>query len=234
MVNSIEKQGCCYKLIKDISDSSIDLILTDPPYNISSKNTDNIKFKTRKDINQKIAPWDNLSLNTSFLAKEFKRILKPTGNIFIFAGHNQIGNWFNVLDPLFDSTNFFIWHKTNPVPHVRKTGFLNACELLITSWNKGHTWNFTTQKEMHNFFESPICMGQERLKHPTQKPVKLLKHIINIASNKLDTVLDCFMGVGSTGQASLELNRKFIGFELNKEYYLLSKNRLKNYQICLY
>jgi site-specific DNA-methyltransferase (adenine-specific)/modification methylase len=89
-------------------------------------------------------------------------------------------------------------------------------------WDKGHTWNFGKQNEMHNFFESPICMSPERLKepnHPTQKPVKLLTHLLKIASNEGDTILDPFMGVGSTGVAALTNNRKFIGIELEKDYY---------------
>ena len=83
---------------------------------------------------------------------------------------------------------------------------------------------------MHNFIESPICMGAERLKepkHPTQKPVKILEHIIKIASNENDLVLDMFMGVGSTGVACMNLNRRFIGIELDKEYYNASVKRLK-------
>jgi site-specific DNA-methyltransferase (adenine-specific)/modification methylase len=98
-------------------------------------------------------------------------------------------------------------------------------------WNKGHTWNFINQKNMHNFIESPICMGKERLKepsHPTQKPVRILEHIIKIASNENDIVFDPFMGVGSTGVASLNLNRKFIGFEINVDYYKAAENRIKN------
>ena len=81
---------------------------------------------------------------------------------------------------------------------------------------------------MHNFIESPICMGAERLKepkHPTQKPVKILEHIINISSNENDVVLDMFMGVGSTGVAALNLNRRFIGIELDREYYNASQKR---------
>ena len=74
-------------------------------------------------------------------------------------------------------------------------------------------------------------MGSERLKnpkHPTQKPVKVLEHIINIASNENDIVLDMFMGVGSTGVAALNLNRRFIGIELDNEYYEASVKRLKD------
>ena len=73
---------------------------------------------------------------------------------------------------------FMVWHKTNPAPKIFKAGFLNSCEMIFTCWNKGHTWNFISQKEMHNFLESPICMRPERLsnpKHPAQKPVSILK-----------------------------------------------------------
>ena len=86
---------------------------------------------------------------------------------------------------------------------------------------------------MHNFLESPICMAPERLKepkHPAQKPVSILKKMITIASNENGIVFDPFMGVGSTGVASLALKRKFIGFELDEEYFNASKNRLMEYQ----
>ena len=89
---------------------------------------------------------------------------------------------------------------------------------------------FISQREMHNFFESSICMSPERLKspkHPTQKPVGLLKKIIAIASNENDTVLDPFMGVGSVGVASLMLNRKFIGFEIDESYFKAAEIRLQ-------
>ena len=94
-------------------------------------------------------------------------------------------------------------------------------------WQKGHTWNFSTQKEMHNFIESPICMGKERLKHPTQKPLKILRHILKIASNENDMVLDPFMGVGSTAVACKEMNRNFTGIEVEEKYVNLAKQRLK-------
>lgn len=83
---------------------------------------------------------------------------------------------------------------------------------------------------MHNFIEAPICNGPERLKephHPTQKPVKVLGHIIKIASNKGDTVFDPFMGVGSTGVAALNLGRKFIGVEIDETYFRAAEKQLK-------
>jgi len=215
--------------IKQIPTASIDLILTDPPYNLSLYSTGNMKFKWRKEINNNLAEWDKQDFNPSEWISEFKRILKPTGNIFAFCSYNLIGKWHAAFDPEFDTFQFMVWHKTNPVPKIRKAGFLNSCELIICVWNKKHTWNFSKQNEMHNFVESPICMGSERVKnpvHPTQKPLKVLRHIIKIASNPDDLVFDPFMGVGSTGVAALEMNRHFLGIEINEIYFNASEKRL--------
>ena len=220
------RQGDCYKLMKKVPDKSVDLILTDPPYNLKPYSTGNLKCQWRSDFNNDIANWDEKPLNIPALKKEFKRVLAPQGNIFIFTTYNLMGEFHRLFDPDFDTFQIMVWHKTNPPPKLRKTSFLNACELICCMWNKGHTWNFKSQKAMHNFFESPICMGKERLKHPTQKPLKLLQHIIEIASQEGDCVLDPFMGVGSTGQACLELNRGFTGFEIDKQYFTMAKNRL--------
>jgi site-specific DNA-methyltransferase (adenine-specific)/modification methylase len=84
---------------------------------------------------------------------------------------------------------------------------------------------------MHNFIESPICMGSERLKepkHPTQKPLTVLKQIIKIASKEKDLVLDMFMGVGSTGVAAIELNRRFLGIEIDNAYFKASEQRMQH------
>jgi site-specific DNA-methyltransferase (adenine-specific)/modification methylase len=222
-------QGDCFQLIKKVKTNSIDLILTDPPYNLAKHSTGNIKFKWRKNVNNDIAEWDKKEIDPIKIADEFSRVLKPDGNLFIFCSYNLIGKWHDALDHKFDATNFIVWHKTNPVPKFFKNGFLNSCEIMLCFWNKKHKWNFSNQKDMHNFFQSPICSGKERLqdpKHPTQKPLSLLKHIINIATNEGDVVFDPFMGVASTGDAALKLKRKFIGIELEKIYFEASKKRL--------
>lgn len=225
----------CFKVLKELEDNSVDLILTDPPYNIAKYSTGNMKFDWRSDINNDIAQWDTVELKPSDLVNEFKRVLKPTGNIFIFCSYNIIGEYHKAFDPEFDTFQFMIWHKTNPVPNFRKSSFLNSCEMIVCCWNKGHTWNFTNQKDMHNFIECPLCMGAERVKgsdgknlHPAQKPLKVLEKIINIASNENDVVLDCFSGVGSTGVAALKNNRRFIGIELSKEYSDAQSERIKS------
>lgn len=229
--------GDCFEKLKDIPDNSIDLILTDPPYNLAQYSTGNMKFDWRAEVNNDVAKWDEKPLEPQSLLKEFKRILSPKGNIFIFCSYNLLGEYHKIFDPEFDTFQFMVWHKTNPIPNIRKSSFLNSCELIICCWNKGHNWNFSKQNEMHNFIESPICMGNERVKnaegkrlHPTQKPTKVLKKIVEVASNPNDIVLDCFNGVASTGVAALELNRRYIGIEIDKEYYEASLKRLNNVQ----
>lgn len=226
----------CFNVLKQIPDNSIDLILTDPPYNIAKYSTGNIRFDWRSDINNDLAEWDLVELHPKDLVKEFKRIIKPSGNIFIFCSYNIIGEYHKVFDPEFDTFQFMVWHKTNPVPNFRKTSFLNSCELIVSCWNKGHTWNFSNQKEMHNFIEAGICMGSERVKdengknlHPTQKPVSILEKIVKIASNENDVVLDCFNGVGSTGVAALRNNRKYVGIEIDQKYMKATARRLESF-----
>lgn len=225
------KNGDAYKLIKELPDNSIDLILTDPPYNISKYSTGNIILPGREAINNDLALWDNVEFDPNSLVDDFLRVLKPTGNLFAFTSYNMIGKWHTAFDSCFDTFQFMIWHKTNPTPKIFKAGFLNSCEMIICCWNKGHTWNFSSQNEMHNFIECPICMGKERIKapkHPTQKPLKVLEKIISIASAPNDIILDPFMGVGSTGVAGLKLGRRFVGYEMEDIYFEAAKLRIED------
>ena len=234
--NYLLMHGDCMDKLKEIPDHSIDLILCDPPYNLAKYSTGNMKFDWRSEINNDVAKWDLKELAPIDFIDEFKRVLSPNGNIFVFTSYNLIGKWHEVFDSEFDTFQFMVWHKTNPVPNIRKSSFLNSCELIVCMWNKGHTWNFTKQNEMHNFIESPICMGNERLKspkHPTQKPLKVLDHIIKIASNENDIVLDMFMGVASTGVAARKANRRFIGIEIDDEYFEACEKRMKETEDAL-
>lgn len=222
--------GDSRELIKQIPDNSVDFICTDPPYNLGKYSTGNIELTWRKDFNNDVASWDMDTLEPEEWKEEFMRVLTPKGNIFIFTSYNLMGKWHEVFDPLFDTFQFMVWHKTNPAPKFRKAGFLNSCELIVCLWNKGHTWNFGKQNEMHNFIETPICMGNERIKepkHPTQKPLKVMRRLIELASLPGDVVLDPFAGVASTGVAALELGRKFIGIEKDPSFYDASCKRLE-------
>jgi len=84
---------------------------------------------------------------------------------------------------------------------------------------------------MHNFIELPLCGGNERTEHPTQKPLKLIKHFLEINSNKNDLILDPFFGSGTTAVACKLLDRNFVGFEVDEKYYILAKERLEKTEI---
>jgi site-specific DNA-methyltransferase (adenine-specific)/modification methylase len=216
--------------IAEMPDNSIDMILTDPPYNLGKYSTGNIKMSWRSDFNNDIATWDMKDFVPAEWTAEFTRILKPSGNLFAFTSYNLLGGWHAAFDPLFDTFQFMVWHKTNPAPKLYKAGFLNSCELIVCAWNKGHTWNFGRQNEMHNFIQAPICMGHERVrdpKHPTQKPIRVLQHILKVASKEGDLIFDPFMGVGSTGVAALNMDRRFLGFDKEVSYVQAAKSRLE-------
>lgn len=212
-----------------IGDHSVDLLLTDPPYNLANYSTGNIRMSWRKDFNNDIGDYDKVPFVPADWRDEFTRVLAPKGNLFVFTSYNLLGEWHKVFDPVFDTFQIMAWHKTNPPPKLRRAGFLNSIELIVCCWNKGHTWHFGKQSEMHNFIESPICMGRERLSHPTQKPLKVLKHIIGLASNPGDLVYDPFAGVASVGEAALSMGRSFIGTEIDPEYYQQGRTRLAKF-----
>jgi len=136
--------------------------------------------------------------------------------------------------------NLLVWNKTNPPPRLSKTNYLFANEYIVYAINeKGmpskSTFNFSKQNEMHNIFITPSLQSKERLKengktvHPTQKPLLILKKLIEVSSNKGELVLDPFMGVGSTAIACKELGRRFIGCEINEKYYRNSINRINKF-----
>ena len=218
--------GDCLEEMKKIPDKSIDLVLTDVPYNLGEVNPNLIKFKNRENMNKaNVDKWNKDFDPTAFLP-EAKRILKEKGNIFIYTSHRNFGDYFKWLDKNFARVFFGVWHKTNPVPQVRKVSFLSSLELFICAWNTPHKWNFSYQTEMHNFIEAPICSGNVRTEHSAQKPVLIMKHIIEKASNKDNTILDPFMGSGTTGVACKELGRNFIGIEIEPKYFEIAQRRI--------
>jgi site-specific DNA-methyltransferase (adenine-specific)/modification methylase len=221
--------GDARELLARIPDGSVDLICTDPPYNLAGYSTGNIAPGWRRPFNNDVAEWDLDVFDPAEWLPELRRVLKPTGNVFAFTSYNMLGPWHAAYDPAFDTFQIVVWHKTNPPPKLRRAGFLNSCELIVAAWDRGHTWNFGRQRDMHNFIEAPICMGHERWKdpkHPTQKPVAVLRRLIEWGSNPGDLVLDPFMGVGSTGVAALELGRRFVGIDIDPAYVDAARRRL--------
>ena len=88
--------------LKKISEQSVDMICTDPPYNLAKYSTGNIKLDWRADFNNDLAPWDLEDFDPKDWLDEFCRVLSPTGNVFAFTSYNLLGRWHEVFDPVFD------------------------------------------------------------------------------------------------------------------------------------
>lgn len=223
------KLGDTLKIIKDIPNKSIDLIVTDPPYNINYCEFD-----------KKIIEWEILS-------KEFKRILKDNGSIVVFQGWSNVDKTKQILSEDFCLKDWIIYDRVkgrggkrslvstredilwfvndknnytfNKIPStiIKKTGGLglkNGCKYRALS----NVWTDI----------SPIVpWSKERVKHPTQKPIQLMERCIKLWSNENDVIFDPFMGSGSTGVSAVRNNRHFIGIELEENYFNIAKDRIE-------
>lgn len=224
-------QGDAFKELLSFPDESIDLIIIDPPYNIST--SEKVTKKKGKMVELNIATWDKQNegkfdnlIEQSI--QQIKRVLNKTGNFYIFIDKIYISNlWNKIKKQGLIPKNVIVWRKTNPVPDTRGRNWVSATEYILFGVKTNEfMFNFINQKEMHNIISTSLCGGDERTEHPTQKPIELLKQFINVSSNEKDTVLDFFAGVGSTGIAAKQLNRNFFLIEKEKEWTEICKTRI--------
>jgi DNA modification methylase len=244
--------GDSLELLKQIPDKSIDLVFADPPYNLQLKDT--LYRPDQTTVEAVTNDWDKFDTyqaydNFSLLwLKESKRVLRDGGTLWVIGSYHNILRLGTSIQNLgFWILNDIIWHKTNPMPNFRGTRFTNAHETLLwcaTARKAKYTFNYQNLKElnegkqMRSDWHIPICAGKERLResnnqrsHPTQKPEALLYRILVSSTNKGDTVLDPFLGSGTTAVMAKKLQRNFIGFEQDKEYIKLAKKRLKQTKV---
>jgi DNA modification methylase len=222
-INEIYNMDCVAGMM-EIESESVDLILTDPPFNISVKNNFNT-LGNRKGID--FGEWDK-DFNLIEWIPEAIRTLKNSGSIIVFTAWEHLGQIANALRENGCTPKEAIqWQKNNPMPRNRDRLYVTTCEFAV--WGvKGKGWTFNRQRDTYEntVFKYPIVSPKERI-HPTQKNVELIKDLINIHSNNGDVVLDPFMGSGTTAIACMETGRNFIGFELDKQYYDGANNRIK-------
>jgi len=232
-INKVYNIDCLVGL-KKMKDESVDLIFTDPPYfQYRAKNVKGLK--NHKDVVTEFE-FDLYKTEEEYLAfleevvAECFRVAKPGAAGYLFCGDDFV----SYINKIIEKTGFQFrkvihWHKTNPFPaiYTRKM-YSNSMELIV-HFSKGtpKTWNHKEVNKMHNFIETPICMGKERKSHKTQKPLKVCIPFIEISSNEGDLILDPFMGSGSTSVAAQKLGRYYIGFERSKEYCDIIKERLR-------
>jgi DNA modification methylase len=223
--------------MKEIKESSIDLIVTDPPYNLGnfmkSRNTNLHKLRNNF---FGAAGWDDMeyeeweqSMDDFFKASA--KVIKEGGSMIVFMAIIKI----ETIIRLAEKYKFYykttgIWHKTNPMPRNMNLHFVNSTEAWIYFTYKDKTGVFNNNgKIFHDFFETSITSNGERKygKHPTQKPEKLIKHFVETLSNANDFVLDPFMGSGTTGVVAKCLARNFIGIELDETYFKIANQRIQ-------
>lgn len=222
----------CLDILPQIPSNSIDLIATDPPYNIGDSNKltkSGNKIRTNK---ESWGEWDSMD-EKEYLEwierniKEFYRVLKDSGSLVMFFDKFNITYLRDMGVKIgFHPVNFYALFKRNPLPNFRKNGFTSGFELgMIFNKNKSKKkWNFLKQNEMQNYFVYTI--GQKETNHPTEKPVQAFKRLIQIFTDKGDIVLDPFAGSGTTLVAAKSLGRNFIGVEREEKYVNACKERL--------
>lgn len=220
-------KGDCLELMKDIPDKSIDLILTDPPYLQENHGGGKSNFAQRKLVKmpkQTIGFISN-SFDMENTFSEFERICKTT-NIIIFCSNKQVSKIMNYWEQKKYSVTLLVWDKTNPVP-LGNGKYISNLEFIIYVRGKNATYNNKGYEYQLKTFRYPFPGGKGRY-HPTQKPIDLIERLLEIHSNENDTILDCFMGSGTTGVACKELNRNFIGIEIDEKYFEIACERINN------
>jgi DNA modification methylase len=202
--------GDCLEVMKEIPDKAVDLVLTDPPYGIKrdkgfggAGGFNGKKPIARRQYNDN---WDK-ERPSEFCFKEILRIGK---NILIFGG-----NYF--ADILPQNKHWVVWDKLNTMPTF------GDCELIWTNAKRNSVKKITYQY-------NGLFGKEKRRYHPTQKPVGLIKKLLEIYSKEGDLIFDPFLGSGTTAVACLELNRHFIGIELSSEYCEIAKKRIREIQ----
>ncbi len=238
--------GDCLKELKKIPSKTFDLVFADPPYNmqIGEKLTrpDSSKVNGVSDKWDQFFSFKHYDKFCQAWLRECKRILKDNGSIWVIGSYHNIfrlGYHLQNLD--FWLLNDVVWRKNNPMPNFRGTRFTNAHETLIwasKSKKSKYTFNYQSLKcfnddlQMRSDWTLPICNGKERLKkngkklHSTQKPEALLHRIILATTNKGDTIIDPFLGTGTTASVSKKLGRNYFGIEKDRKYFIAAKERI--------
>ena len=224
-------------------DVAFPLIFSDPPYFLSN---DGITCHAGRMVSVNKGQWDKGSSFCTIRAfhmrwiKKSLALLEPNGTIWISATQHSIFIIGNILQELGCSIiNVITWEKPNPPPNLSCRFFTHSTEFLI--WAKKekkakHCFNYEDikkanhGKQMKTVWTIPSPTKQEKLfgKHPTQKPIELLRLIILSSSNPGDVVLDPFAGSSTTGVAALKTGRRYVGIELTPEFITLSTKRLKD------
>ncbi len=204
-------KGDCLERMKEIESGSVDMILTDIPYGEVNQKSSGLRA-----LDKGVA--DECSIDLDEMILECIRICK--GSFYIFCGTQQI----SVIVTLFKhnklTTRVGCWEKSNPSPMNGTKLWLSGMEFCVFARKPKAVFNEHCKKAL---WRHPS--GKSKI-HPTQKPTALMEQLILASSNEGETVLDFTFGSGTTGVAAKNLNRKFIGIEMDDKYFEIGKNRI--------
>lgn len=214
--------GDCLEVMKSIPDKSVDLVLTDPPYNIAKENN----FHTMGRAGIDFGEWDK-GFDLFTYIDQVSRILKKDGSFVVFNAWKNLGAIADYAEKQgFDTKDMIRLEKSNPMPRNRDRRYITDYECAIWFTKKGAKWTFNRQDEKYQ--RPKFVASIESGLHPTQKNLKLMEELVKIHSNESDCVIDPFMGSGTTGVACKNLNRNFIGIEQDADYFEIAKKRIYN------
>lgn len=225
------KCGDCLELMKEIPDNSIDLVVADPPYKVTSRGcTGNMGGYWKSDIAKsgKIFKYNNITPKDYM--KELYRILKDKTILYIMC--NNV-NLFEMLKEGqgagFNFVKALIWQKGNKICGRYYMG----CYEYILLFRKGgdRPINNCGTPDILNVPIKKLKDENGKNLHDTEKPVELMKILIENSSNENEIVLDPFMGIGTTGVACKKLSRNFIGYEIDEKYFNIAKERIENTEV---
>jgi site-specific DNA-methyltransferase (adenine-specific) len=228
-------QGDCLDLMdKMIKEGlKVDSIITDPPFNIVEKIGKNIHiFRQAEKQNDASISKESMSFDTGFdqfaWLERIPKILKKGGNLIIFNDWENMGDIAKALRKNKIKVKCLNhWQKNNPCPAEWRRRFVAGREYFLHC-TSGAGYDFNVDSLHKGNFNYPLTKQSEKKngKHPNQKPLNLMEDLITILSSKGQTILDPFMGSGSTGVACVNTNRNFIGIELDETYFNIAKNRI--------
>ena len=243
--------GNSLEILKKIPDKTFNLIFADPPYNLQIG--EKLKRPDDSKVNGVDDKWDQFESFEHYddfckdWLKECKRVLKDNGSIWVIGTyHNIFRLGYHLQNLNYWLLNDVIWRKKNPMPNFKGTRFANAHETLIwasKSKKSKYTFNYQSLKclnddlQMRSDWNFPICSGKERIRengkkvHSTQKPEALLHRIILATTNKGDTILDPFLGTGTSAAVAKKLGRKYFGIEKDKKYFKAANDRINKAKI---
>lgn len=224
--------------LKEIESGSIDLVLTDPPFQISKDSgmqraIDNNDAQGLKISRTDFGEWDREFGIKDLIPylKEYHRVLRPGGSCIVFYDLWKISHLKEALEvQKFSKLRLIEWLKTNPVPVNQSVTYLSNAREIALSCVKGSKAVFNSKYD-NGLYQYPIYQDPHFARiHPTQKSLPMIRELIKKHSNPNDTVLDTFSGSGTTAIGCLLENRTFLGCELSEEYYEASIKRVEKYK----